>query len=139
METKINMRCTPEQFEAIKPKLVNMNFGDNEFDLNKYPYLTNNYIRHWINCPSIGSRVKEMVGEDDGIMVEEWDEEVFLEACGIETEKAFKGDELQYWNRTKWVDCTATKYRIKPPNHNEIEALKKQKLAIEKQIELLSK
>ena len=138
MKTKINMRCTQEQFEAIKPKLVGMNFNDALFDLEEYPYLTNNYR----GCGSIGigSRPKDMIGKDDGIIVETWDEQVFLEACGIETEKVFRGSELQYRNsRTGWVDCGNREYRIKPTNYDEIEALKAQKLAIEKQIELLSK
>jgi len=43
MKKAINMRCTPEQFETLKPKLVGMNFYDSIFDLEAYPYLTNDY------------------------------------------------------------------------------------------------
>lgn len=54
----------------------------------------------------------------------------FFEACGIETEKIFKGSDLQYWSNTfsKWMELapTGSKYRIKPDHSAEIEELEKQ-------------
>jgi len=121
MKTKINMRCTQEQFEAIKPKLVGMNFNDAMFDLNEYPYLTNNF-----RGIGIGSRYKCMIRKDDGIIVETWDEQVFLEACGIETEKIFKGTDLQYrYEGGDWMNCVYGEYKVKP-NTAEKQALESQ-------------
>ena len=122
MKTKINMRCTQEQFEAIKPKLVGIDITDTRFDLNEYPYLTNDF-----RGLGIGSRSKDMMGNDDSIIVETWDEQVFLEACGIE--KIFKGSELQYRDeitKGKWFDCVHGEYRMKPNNTVEIQALENQ-------------
>ena len=117
------MRCTQEQFEAIKPKLVGMDITDTCFDLNEYPYLTNDF-----NGIGIGSRSKDIIGKDDGIIIGTWDEQVFLEACGIETEKIFKGTDLQYWHLTNkiWLDCNyLLKFRLKP-NTAEKQALESQ-------------
>lgn len=53
----------------------------------------------------------------------------FFEACGIETEKIFKGSELQYWNGylNNWTPCREnTKYRLKPDYSKEIEELERQ-------------
>lgn len=54
----------------------------------------------------------------------------FFEACVIETEKIFKGSELQFWNcfDEEWNDCSSkgTKYRIKPDYSKEIAELERQ-------------
>jgi len=93
MKKKINMRCTSEQFELLKPKLINMRFNDTEFRLEKYPYLTNNYAT-WTNdgsgCDSIGSRSKDMIGSNDGKIYEDFNAKKFLKACGITTSNAKK-------------------------------------------------
>ena len=53
----------------------------------------------------------------------------FFEACGIETEKTFKGSELQYWDSfdKEWNDCNkVSKYRLKPDHFKEIAELERQ-------------
>ena len=93
MKKKINMRCTPEQFELLKPKLIDMKFNDKLFDLEEYPYLTNNYVTGIDNgnkCNSIGSRNLDMIALENGKVYEEFNAKKFLRACGITTSKAKK-------------------------------------------------
>ena len=90
---KINMRCTPEQFELLKPKLFGMKVNDSFFNLKEYPYLTNNYGGNRDSgnkCNSIGSRSKDMIGSNDGKVYEEFNAKKFLKACGINTGKVKK-------------------------------------------------
>ena len=51
-------------------------------------------------------------------VIETWNEEIFLNACGIETERIFKGSELQFRKyRGYWLDCDSDnyyEYRLKP-------------------------
>ena len=93
MKKKINMRCTHEQFELLKPKLFGMKFNDGFFNLEEYPYLTNNYSRDndsGNKCNSIGSRSIDMIGSNKGKIYEEFNAKKFLKACGITTGKAKK-------------------------------------------------
>ena len=51
----------------------------------------------------------------------------FFEACGIETEKTFKGSELQWRNGNgEWDVCMAHEYRLKPDYSKEIAELERQ-------------
>ena len=52
----------------------------------------------------------------------------FFVACGIETEKIFKGSELQYLDGDIWIQANSetSRYRIKPDNSKEIAELEKQ-------------
>ncbi len=79
--TPITMRCTQEQFEAIKPKLEGCLFWAID-DFNVYNYLINH----------VGGD-KKVITNTDGYFLktdhnrtvyEEWNEEIFLKACGIE-------------------------------------------------------
>lgn len=80
--TPTAMRCTQEQFDAIKPKLkdciiTNIWFFDN------FNYLVNNCNgteRHIINVEYSN---KDMYNRK---VYKTWNEEIFLKACGIETE-----------------------------------------------------
>lgn len=117
MQRKIAMRCTQEQWDAIKDKLADVelisNFKESSYLVNCYKHskitnLLRSYSTFW---------TKEIY--------EEWNEQVFLEACGIE--KIFKGSELQCRNSgTDWFDCGNGEYRIKPTNYAVIEALENQ-------------
>ena len=53
----------------------------------------------------------------------------FFEVCGIETEKIFKGSELQIWNYfdKEWNNCNIwVRYRLKPDYSKEIAELERQ-------------
>ena len=80
--TPIAMKCTQEQFEAIKPKLKEIGkMGDLLFAFkNNNLYLVNNYDGEPFYfdisyCDDYTRKVHE-----------EWDEEIFLKACGVEVE-----------------------------------------------------
>lgn len=95
METKftpIAMKCTQEQFEAVKPKLSNC-FIRCIDDFVSHNYLINNLS----NCDKKVSNVSEKdKTSHNRTIYEEWNEEIFLKACGIEVEtmenKFKKGD-----------------------------------------------
>lgn len=80
--TPIAMRCTQEQFEDIKPKLKGFDFRSIS-KFNVCNYLINN-LNGNINMISNISESHKM--KHNRVVHEEWDEEVFLKACGIEAE-----------------------------------------------------
>lgn len=78
----IAMKCSQEQYEKIKPILLKNGFKINKLgEESKHDYLTNNYYDE-----------KKLVGFTylanyyDRKVFEEWNEDVFLEYCGIEKE-----------------------------------------------------
>lgn len=76
----ISMRCTQEQFDKIKDKLSNYNLKKvKEFE--SYPYLVNNFWGGVGNLTNLHDSVKMQY---DRTVFEEWDEDVFLEYCGVE-------------------------------------------------------
>ena len=86
--TPIAMLCNKEQFEAIKPKLKGIVINSvNRFDY--YPYLTNTDG----NSDTINNITKKGFGylwRRFENIYETWNERIFLEACGIETEETFE-------------------------------------------------
>ena len=82
------MKCNQEQFEAIKPKLKGIVINSvNRFDY--YPYLTNTDG----NSDTINNITKKGFGylwRRFENIYETWNERIFLEACGIETEETFE-------------------------------------------------
>ena len=82
------MLCNKEQFEAIKPKLKGIVINSvNRF--NYYPYLTNTDG----NSDTINNITKKGFGylwRRFENIYETWNERIFLEACGIETEETFE-------------------------------------------------
>ena len=118
------MKCNQEQWDAIKGKLVGCRISDIEIFEQDY-YLINNYasVRN-----SITNFWENEAKGNNRIVYETWNEKVFLEACGIETEKIFKGSELQYWNEklNNWMNCQHLEYRLKPDYSKEIAQLKEQ-------------
>ncbi len=126
------MKCNQEQFDAVKEKLNGMYRMIGRFEI--HPYLITNHFEGEKHI----SNTQQPTRLEGYEAYEIWNEQIFLEACGIE--KIFKGRELQYWcpDRLDWVNCVShSKYRLKPNNTAEIEALEKQKLEIDKQIEKL--
>ena len=133
---KIAMKCNQEQWDSIKDKLVGCelvgvgNFVTYDYLIN-YRFGNKNHITNYTWLAVRG---------DDAEIHAEWNEQVFLKACGIETEKTYKGSEFQFYSEAleEWVDVNSDyKYRLKPNNTAEIEALEQQKLEIDKQINKL--
>jgi hypothetical protein len=123
MKRAIAMKCNQEQWDSIKGKLVGCEISDIAIFERDY-YLINNYS-HKQN--SITNFSKNGARGNNRKFHKTWNEQVFLEACGIETENIFKGIELQWFNtdEEKWIDC-CHKYRLKPDYSAEIAELEKQ-------------
>ena len=80
------MKCNKEQFEAIKPKLKGMQIGYIS-NFNEWNYLVNNEDGYpFVICNTGESGSKRYNRE----IHETWNEHIFLEACGIETEETFE-------------------------------------------------
>jgi hypothetical protein len=82
----IAMKCNQEQFEAVKWKLNNIQITDNDINFMSYPYLVNTFKGD--GKTGIGTYDKSMVRVNQEIH-ETWNEEIFLNACGIETEPTY--------------------------------------------------
>lgn len=124
MKKAIAMKCNQEQWDSIKSKLVGCEISDIEIFEQDY-YLINNYS--YIQN-SITNFSKSSAKGNDRVVHETWNEQIFLEACGIETEKIFKAGELEFINYNgEWADTTG-KYRvkIKPDYCKEIAELERQ-------------
>ena len=80
--TPIAMKCTEEQFEAIRPKLIGLKITDMS-PLSDYNYLVNNL---WGELKLISNIPDHSKGSHNRKVYEEWNEETFLKACGIEVE-----------------------------------------------------
>ncbi len=121
MKKAIAMKCTQEQFDAVKDKLVGLKIEVSSFK--RCNYLFNQYTSENL---IINVELTDLIGFDSEIH-ETWNEEIFLNACGIETERIFKGSDLQYRkNGGCWMDLNSFgyyEYRIKSDN-----TLKKQEL-----------
>lgn len=126
MKRAISMRCNQEQWDSIKGKLVGLTiYVDSRFE--SFPFLVNNSGGDLCVINNFSSFYKRDRNRE---VHETWNEKVFLEACGIETEKTFKGSELQFWNcfDEEWNDCSSkgTTYRLKPDYSKEIAELERQ-------------
>jgi len=116
------MRCTQEQFDSIKDRIIYD--IDDIGDFNHFHYITNNY-----DCKKtkIGNTMRKDLFNRE--IHETFNADIFLEACGVEVEKVWKGSEMQYKDdNSDWQDCWGgknRKYRFKPqPDYSqEIEAL----------------
>ena len=84
MKRAIAMKCNQEQWDAIKDKLV----GCRPFRIE--PFEKDFYLALY-NDKSITNGT--IMFDNDKEVHETWNEQIFLEACGIET--VFKGSELQ--------------------------------------------
>lgn len=129
---KIAMKCNQKQFDVVKKKLNGMYRMIGSFE--NYPYLITNYYEgeEHISNTENPRRFKGYT------IYEFWNEQIFLDACGIE--KIFKGSDLQYKSfiGNHWIGFNSSlEIRINPNNTAEIEALEKQKIEIDKQIEKL--
>ena len=84
--TPIAMLCNKEQFEAIKPKLKGMKIGCIS-NFNEWNYLVNNENGYPFVICNTGESGSKRYNRD---IHETWNERIFLEACGIETEETFE-------------------------------------------------
>lgn len=125
MKRAIAMRCNKEQWDAIKSKLVGLLlYSTPGFD--SFPYLVNNCGGDLGVINNFSSKNKRDYNRE---VHENWNEQVFLEACGIETEKIFKGSELQFRasDEIKWESFSDYfEIRFKPDNSAEIAELERQ-------------
>lgn len=78
------MRCTEKQYRKIEGKIKHLYLSRLEEYDPEYPYLSNLYSGQENR---IGFNDKWLMTKEK--VFEEWNEKVFLEACGIETEKTF--------------------------------------------------
>lgn len=78
--TPIAMKCTQEQFDSIMPKLKGCKIGSMD-NFEEMPYLIN-YRNSEKN--SITNYLREDKSVNGMVVHEEWNEELFLKACGIE-------------------------------------------------------
>ena len=125
MKRAIAMKCNQEQWDAIKGKIPKERIV-NLWSFDRCTCVTNIYD----DIDGI-SNIAYSNGMYKGLVIDKtWNEQVFLEACGIETEKIFKGSELQFWDshNKSWNNCRGenTKYRIKPDYSKEIAELERQ-------------
>ena len=125
MKKAIAMKCNQEQWDSIKEKLV----GYREkccIDFRLFNYLVNNASNEFNVVCNYDQSCKTSYNRE---VHETWNEQIFLEACGIETEKIFKGIELLYRNNdtnNEWVNLGNSEYRIKPDYSKEIAELERQ-------------
>jgi len=76
------MRCTQEQFDAIEPKLRDLKIWYIT------PFTDCNYLVNNVGgeTKTISNVMNHAKGDHNREVHEEWNEEIFLEACGIEVE-----------------------------------------------------
>lgn len=109
---KIAMRCNQKQFDKIKPKLegvIKFNTVFTDFE-KKYPYLTNFYGDQKMG---LGWRDNLLITSEE--IYEQWDEKVFLEACGIETKPNYqitKETILKYNMKDEFPDVFEVKLEV---------------------------
>ena len=111
MKRAISMKCTQEQFDSIKDKIAYPIENLSSFDDDMY--LTNNYLKT--------EKVSNFCRKLDE-HYETFNADIFLEACGGEVEKVWKGSEMQFKDDCgKWEDCAYSEYRLKPhPDYSEL-------------------
>jgi len=89
MKTPIAMRCTREQFNAIKSKLP-FRYIDMTGAFTDYPLLTNYYNSKPNN---FGFTTKILMSRDSKLY-KTWNEKMFLNSCGIKIEKPIRTNKL---------------------------------------------
>lgn len=115
--TPVAMKCTPEQFDTIKPKLKGLRIGFLS-SFTDFIYLVNNFGGR---VKSINNVMPHAKGDFDREVYEIWNEEIFLKACGIEVET------FQDLNDKNMVDLMGYSVLV----DNEEQARKLQEIAIE--------
>jgi len=83
----IAMKCNQEQFESIKPKLDSLQIAKQGYHVHNLSYLTTNYGS---NMGIVGFCGAWNRLANDRYCYETWNEQIFLEACGIKTNNDMK-------------------------------------------------
>jgi len=91
--TPIAMKCNKEQWSAIEPKLVGIT--KNVWGLEYHPYLCNSWVGKYCPCIGNGSELDISVLDLEK-RYEEWDEQIFLNACGIEPTYTLTKKQITY-------------------------------------------
>jgi len=82
----IAMKCTQEQFESIKPKLEKNGIRiSNMSSFEKDPFLVNNAFSDELCVCNFSSK-----NRNDRELFETWNEQIFLESCGIKVEETYQ-------------------------------------------------
>lgn len=85
MKRPIAMKCTHEQFDAVKTKLKDFNYEIIcIYDFERSSYLINNLGG---DTKKISNVLNEDKKSHNRTVYETWNEKIFLEACGIEVEE----------------------------------------------------
>jgi hypothetical protein len=90
MKKAIAMKCTREQFDAVKEKIPKERIKD-LYNLDSLDCITNIYDDvNGISNIAYGN------GKYKGLVIHKtWNEEIFLNACGIETERSYSEEEMR--------------------------------------------
>ena len=112
--TPIAMKCNKEQFEAIKPKLKKACYIINTISDFKYDkYLVNDF--NWEKQISNISFDSNKRVKNHYKRIKQWDEKIFLEACGIETKPTYqitKETILKYNMKDEFPDVFEVKLEV---------------------------
>lgn len=79
MKQAISMRCTEAQFNEVRPELEALGCEIEECNWETFTYLTNNHAGEQNNVCNINTGSKLIRKRK---VYEEWNKEIFLEACG---------------------------------------------------------
>ena len=83
--TPIAMRCTQEQFDAIRPKLEKHGLKAKDLScFSSMPYLINCRFKQINSITNYSSRYDWMCDSGINYVYHDWDENIFLQACGID-------------------------------------------------------
>lgn len=113
MKRPIAMRMSQMQYDSIKDKIGIDEYSVTNFNL--YPYLVNFDKKGLVNLNKGGTWLAYWNQNPE--IHETFNADIFLEACGVEVEKVWKGNELQFKDMYgNWIDCTLKDYefRLKP-------------------------
>jgi len=137
MKKAITIKCNQEQFNTVKDKLSKLeNYKESIGFGGKTRLLTNRFLGDENSFATLDLRFYH----EDYLPVGEWNEEIFLNACGIENERIFKGSELQFFDilGKKWKNCyDENTYRFKPDNTLKKQELENQILELQNQLKNL--
>jgi len=119
MKRPIAMRCNQEQFDSIKDR-INLPI------LHITSFTDDTYLTNFTDDTYIVTNISFIRNNQE--IHETFNADIFLEACGVEVEKVWKGSEMQFRfaDNDVWTNCVSdNEYRLKPqPNYSkEIEAL----------------